>query len=91
MAACEPLSSTSTPMGGRGPRALGRSHLPTGPQGFLCDFIHKSDAAVRLLAVCVDSFLCVLGSPLTVPPASQTRRGLFLPRGLIGVPAAFSV
>lgn len=32
MAACEPLSSTSTPMGGRGPRALGRSSLPTGPR-----------------------------------------------------------
>lgn len=84
------LSSTSTPMGAGVPGPWGAPASPR-PQGFLRGFTHTLDAAVHLLAVCVDSFLCVLGSPLAVPPASQTRRGFFLPRGLIGAPAAFSV
>lgn len=82
------LSSPSTPVGRRGPRALGRSRLPTGPQRFLRDFIHKSAAAVRLLAVRVDSLPRVSGSPLAFPPTSQARRGLSLPRRLVGVSVA---
>ena len=82
------LSSTSTPVGDRGPRALGCSRLPTGPQHFLRDSIHKSDAAVRLLAVHVDSLPCMSGSPLAFPPASQARRGLLLPRRLVGASVA---